>query len=103
MRLRSYNRKQHYLSAITNPEISTEKKNAQQLSPPATTKIPKRNNTKKYRSPPLHSGLAMQNFQLPKTSTQNHSPLFHDLLKHTISLGFSEKPKCKEITFFLTF
>jgi hypothetical protein len=37
---------------------------------PVTTKIPKRNNTQKYRSPPLHSVLAMQNFQLPKTSKQ---------------------------------
>jgi len=76
MRLRSLNRKNHYLSAITNPDISTGKKkkllkNHHPQFGPATTKIRKRNNTQKYLSPRLHSILAMQNFQLPKTSTQN--------------------------------
>jgi hypothetical protein len=63
---------------VRNPEISIGKKkkknplnNHHPPFGPATTKILKTNNTQKYCSPPLHSVLAMQNFQLPKTSTQN--------------------------------
>jgi hypothetical protein len=60
---------------VRNPEISTGKKkmhnNHHPQFGPATTKILKMNNTQKYCSPPLHSVLAMQNYQLPKTSTQN--------------------------------
>jgi hypothetical protein len=57
---RYFNRKKKKLLKNHHPQFG-----------PATTKIRKRNNTQKYLSPRLHSILAMQNFQLPKTSTQN--------------------------------